>query len=163
MYKALFSMGIRTGFRISELLSITWKQVLNQDLTARNSVEIPKRRLKDKNASRRIPLHAEAKMYLEEWAKKNQVIQWDSRAFPIHRSTADRTLRNIIVIAGVDASAGKVATHALRKTFAKKMYNALGKDIFKLQEAMGHAQISNTVRYLRINEEEIEEAILNVK
>jgi site-specific recombinase XerD len=56
---------------------------------------------------------------------------------------------------------GKLGTHALRKSFAAKMWQRLGKDIVKVQAAMGHENINSTVKYLcNFANEEIQDAIL---
>jgi integrase len=43
---------------------------------------------------------------------------------------------------------GKLGTHAMRKTFANRMYDKLGKDLVKCQRALGHRNINSTVSYL---------------
>ena len=35
---------------------------------------------------------------------------------------------------------GKLGTHAMRKTFANRMYDKLNRDLVKVQRAMGHAK-----------------------
>ena len=35
---------------------------------------------------------------------------------------------------------GKLSTHAMRKTFANRMYDKLNRDLVKVQRAMGHAK-----------------------
>jgi site-specific recombinase XerD len=55
---------------------------------------------------------------------------------------------------------GKLGTHAMRKTFANRMYEKLGHDLVKTQRALGHANINSTVQYLSFREEEIDAAIL---
>jgi integrase len=55
---------------------------------------------------------------------------------------------------------GKLSTHAMRKTFANRMYDKLNRDLVKVQRAMGHANINSTAQYLSFREEEIGAAIL---
>ena len=57
---------------------------------------------------------------------------------------------------------GKLGTHSMRKTFANRVYDALGHDLVKLQRAMGHKHLNNTAAYISFREEEIEAAILAV-
>jgi excisionase family DNA binding protein len=57
---------------------------------------------------------------------------------------------------------GKVATHSMRKTFADRVYEALGRDIFRTQKALGHRNINSTVQYLSFKEQDIEAAILGM-
>jgi integrase len=55
---------------------------------------------------------------------------------------------------------GRVGTHAMRKTFAKWVYEKLGHDLVKTQQALGHRNINSTVSYLTFAQEEIDAAIL---
>jgi integrase len=55
---------------------------------------------------------------------------------------------------------GKLGTHAMRKTFANRVYEKLNHDLVKSQRALGHANINSTVQYLSFREEEIDAAIL---
>ena len=55
---------------------------------------------------------------------------------------------------------GKLGTHAMRKTFANRMYDKLRHDLVKVQPAMGHRNINSTVAYLSFREEDITDAIL---
>jgi site-specific recombinase XerD len=55
---------------------------------------------------------------------------------------------------------GTLGTHAMRKTFAHRVYERLGRDLVKTQRALGHANINSTVSYLSCADEEIHAAIL---
>jgi site-specific recombinase XerD len=55
---------------------------------------------------------------------------------------------------------GKLGTHSMRKTFARRIHAKLGRDLMKTQKALGHARVTSTVSYLSFAEEEIDEAIL---
>ena len=57
----------------------------------------------------------------------------------------------------------RIASHAMRKTFAQKFYEASGKDLFMLSKALGHAQIGTTVKYLQENTDEIHALIKKMK
>ena len=48
----------------------------------------------------------------------------------------------------------------MRKSYATKIYDLLGKDLVKTQRAMGHVNVSSTVKYLSFREEDIDDAIL---
>jgi len=55
---------------------------------------------------------------------------------------------------------GKVGTHAMRKTFADRVYYQLNHDLVKTRRAMGHKYINSTMAYLSFVEDEIDQAIL---
>ena len=50
----------------------------------------------------------------------------------------------------------------MRKTFADRVYEALGHDIFRTQKALGHKNINSTVQYLSFKEADIEAAIMGM-
>lgn len=50
----------------------------------------------------------------------------------------------------------------MRTTFADRVYEALGHDIFRTQKALGHRNINSTVQYLSFKEADIENAILGM-
>lgn len=163
MDKALFCLGIRTGFRISELLSITWGQIIDDSGSKiRGTVEVPKRSVKGKTSSRRVPIHPQAQDYLDAWARMSYRDP-KGKVFPISRVTAWRHLKKLLPKAGITEDKGRVATHTLRKSFARKMYDALEHDLFRLQKAMAHSSVAITVKYLRLDDEEIDDAIRKVK
>jgi integrase len=55
---------------------------------------------------------------------------------------------------------GKLGTHAMRKTFATKVYTRLQHDLVKTQRALGHRNINSTVAYLSFCEDDVMQAIL---
>lgn len=163
MLAALLSLGVRTGFRITELLSLTWGSVLNTDGSIKDAIEVPRRAVKGKTKSRRVPLHPDCKARLITLTRAKYTGDATSLVFPMHRSTAHRQLKKALTLAGIKEDNGRVATHSMRKSFAKKMYEGLSGDLFKLQQAMGHANINSTVKYLQADAEEIEDAIRRMK
>jgi hypothetical protein len=50
----------------------------------------------------------------------------------------------------------------MHKTFADRVYEALDRDLIKLQRAMGPKHLKNTAPSISFREEEIEAAILAV-
>jgi site-specific recombinase XerD len=50
----------------------------------------------------------------------------------------------------------------MRKTFAKKIYEHLGRDLARTQEALGHQHINDTRKYLSFDRTEIDRAILAI-
>ena len=128
-----------------------------------------------KTSSRTVALHPEAKEALRAWlailAKKlkgkvdPQKPVFCSRVRDkatglrrhISREQAWRILKEAF---NSNELQGKLGTHAMRKTFAARMYLRLDRDLVKVQRAMGHANINSTVQYLSFREEEIEAAIL---
>ena len=78
---------------------------------------------------------------------------------PITRIHAYRLFKDACAANGLQ---GVLATHSLRKTFAHRIYERLGKDLIKTQRALGHRSITSTVQYLSFREEEIDRAIRQI-
>lgn len=153
--RCLFILGLRTGFRISELLSLTWNDVLQYG-DIKPSISVTRRNMKGKIASRSVVLHDQAKealcRYLIDFGGEPK-----ARLFPISRIQAHRIIRAACTRAGI---AGAVSTHSMRKTFGQGVYQRTGKDIVATQRALGHRNLSSTQHYLEVDQEAIDKAIL---
>jgi integrase len=160
--KCLFILGIYTGFRISELLSIRVgdlyerKRVLHQ-------VRVQRSHTKGKTKSRTVPLHKEAKLYVKQWIDQAKLSKDDylfksKKGGTLDRRSAHRILKTAFRSARV---AGPTGTHSMRKTFAERVYAKLEKDLIKTQKALGHSSIDSTAKYLSFDESEIDDAILS--
>jgi integrase len=175
--KALFLVGHRTGFRISELLSLTVGTV-QQHGKITDAITVQRRNMKGgkagKTSSRTVRLHPEAKASLNVWLEVLQKRLGGSlsSSTPVFCSRVHRGDGELRAISRVQAwrilqeaylsneMPGKLGTHAMRKTFANRMYELLKHDLVKTQRALGHANINSTVQYLSFREEEIDAAIL---
>ncbi len=157
--RLLFVMGIRTGFRISELLALRVKDVY-RDGHAVPRVKVMRRYIKEKKGSREIPLHSQARAIIEKYVKTLT----GPDLFPsrmggtITRYTAHTMLKNAFNKAGLK---GALATHSMRKSFAKKVYKELGNDLISLRDALGHSNVSTTMDYVTPNQAAIDRAIMD--
>ena len=167
--KALFILGLKTGFRISELLSLRIGDVFQAGKMV-DRVTVPRRNMKKKLEGRTVLLHPDAKAALGEWIMEMQEVRQvpkDTYLFrsqksahrPIGRRHARRVLRRVF---DAQALTGSLGTHSMRKTFAHRVYEKLDRDLLKTQRAMGHKNINSTVSYLSFREEEIDAAILEI-
>lgn len=165
--RALFLLGLRSGFRISELLSLTLADVC-PDGHFVDRISVARKNMKKKMEGRTVVLHPEAKEALELWVRElmasgssgPEIFVFRSREGEnkaMDRRTAWYMLRKAYRKCGFT---GKLGTHTMRKTFAKRVHEKLGRDILKTKKAMGHKDINSTVSYLSFAEEEIDDAIL---
>lgn len=164
--KALFLLGIATGFRISELLSLRVGDVYQYGRVVER-VTVARAHMKKKLSSRTVKLNDLAQSavnaQVEELQRRGDVTT-DTFLFKsrkgenqaITRQMADKVLRDAFEVCEV---AGRLGTHCMRKTFANKVYQNLGGDLVKTQRAMGHSNINSTVKYMSFRDEEIDEAI----
>jgi integrase len=165
--KALFLLGVKSGFRISELLSLRIGDV-SQHGRLVDRVTVPRRHMKNTREGRTVSLHPEAKAALATWlltlrqdpSSMPQTFVFRSRKGvnrPISKVQAWRILHEAVT---TNELTGKVGTHAMRKTFANRVYHQLNHDLVKTQRAMGHKNINSTVAHLSFVEDEIDQAIL---
>jgi integrase len=165
--KALFLLGVKSGFRISELLSLRVADVQPHAQIA-DQVTVRRRHMKTQREGRTVPLHPDAKAALATWLLQlrrlrdvtPQTFVFQSRKGvnrPITKVQAWRILHDAVV---ANELTGTLGTHAMRKTFAHRVYERLGRDLVKTQRALGHANINSTVSYLSCADEEIHAAIL---
>ena len=75
------------------------------------------------------------------------------------RVQAHRILREAYATAEIHGAHGELGTHTMRKTFASKMWEAHDGNIWKVQNALGHASPASTVAYLSFNDEEQHDAV----
>ena len=167
--RAIFLLGIKSGFRISEILSLRVKDVRSKrKMGAR--VHVARQNMKKKTEGRSILLHPEAKTVLKEWLEQLESEGTiDENAFifqsqkrknrPVSRQHVWHILRVAFESNEMD---GKLGTHSMRKTFADRIYAALDSDLIKTQRALGHKNINSTVSYLSFREEEIDQAVLAI-
>jgi integrase len=172
--KALFVVGVRSGFRISELLSLTVGDVQQHGKIV-DHVTVARRHMKKKTEGRTVALHPEARAALSVWVEHltrllKGTLDLQTPVFcsrvretgtglrrAISREQAWRILTEAFV---ANELSGKLGTHAMRKTFANRMYEKLGHDLVKTQWALGHKNINSTMAYLSFREEDIAAAIL---
>jgi integrase len=172
--EALFMLGVKAGFRISELIAIRVKDVRQYGQMA-DRVEVSRRHMKGKRHSRSVPLHPEAREALAQWlpilhARLGGGLPGDTPVFcsrvkdprtgvlrAISRGQAWRILKEAFA---ANELGGKLATHSLRKTFATRVHTAYAGDLRKTQRALGHQNINSTLHYLALEDAAVDAGIL---
>lgn len=150
----LFQLGLSTGFRISELLSIKLSDVLENG-ALKDHILIARGNMKGKKAPRSVPLSPTTKTLLQNYISSlpRQEYLFQSVHGKLSRCQAWRA---IAAAAEKSQLTGKIATHSWRKTFCNKVYQASGKDLFLTQLMMGHANPSSTTKYLQPDQEKMD-------
>jgi integrase len=165
--RALLILGIRTGLRISELLSLELGQVY-QGGQVLPRLYLHRQDSKGKRAGSSIVIHPRAAVALTKWIQSSLgPPQPDHPLFPsqrhpdrpLDRHTGWLVLHRAFIAAGVSGICG---SHAMRKTYCANVRVALGGDIFRLSKAMRHTSVFTTLAYLSYKQEEIDRAILRV-
>lgn len=161
--KTLFLLGLKTGFRVSELLSLKVKDVFQYGHML-DRITVARKNMKGSRKSRTVMLHAVAKNAVSslialECLTSDDFLFQSGKGIncAISRIQAHRVIKDAVIAANIT---GKVATHSWRKTFAKHMNEKFDGNLLLLQAAMGHDNISSTVRYLSFDQETVDKAIL---
>lgn len=146
----LFLLGLYTGLRVSDILQLQVKHVINKDHL----------RIKEKktNKYKTIKLNRILKKELDNYVvDKNDyeylIANSKSGLNPISRQQAYRIIRGTCERFGIE----NTGTHSLRKTFGYNYYNKT-KNIAVLQNIFNHSDPSITLKYIGINQDTISSA-----
>ena len=167
--RAIFIFGVRTGFRISEILSLRVKDIWEKG-AIKNSVTVSKERMKGGEKSRTMPLHLQAKEALTLYirgARLDHDFHLNSALFPRQggiEAMGKKQYWAIIKTAASRAgvSTERLGTHSMRKVFASRLWPKMGGDLLKMACVMGHENPTNTARYVQFLDGSLESAVLSV-
>lgn len=163
--RCLFTLGWNSGFRVSELLSLTVGDVLQYGEVV-DRVTVKRRAIKGKRESRTVVLNGRAQTALRRWLNEMDKADPEMPLFPSRKGDAaiSRVQAHRVLKAAVEANElpGKIASHSMRKTFAEKVYEKLDGDLIRTQQALGHRAVTSTVSYLSFKQEEVDDAILAI-
>lgn len=150
----IFSLLFKTGIRVSELIKIKLKHVnFNEDfilITGKGDKE------------RTVALTEGLKRLISEYVEKNSLTPVDylfksrGKSGYLTREMAGKIVKKITSQFAIEQG---VSPHKLRHAFAKYLLDK-GLDIREVQELLGHADISTTSIYTKINENEKTELLL---
>ncbi len=172
--RALLLLALHGGFRIRETLRVRVGDVWD-GMQVRARLQIERRGLKGGAGVRRkavssrvVPLHPIAAGAIRDYLLERQAAGTLQMRGPLFLSRegggalgvlqAWRVFRRALAAAGMTGVG--YSTHATRKTFARRIYEASNHDIELTRAALGHASILSTQRYLRVADSEAERLIL---
>lgn len=166
----LLALGLNTGLRITEILRLTWRQLVHADGRPRAMLEVARRNLKGgrsvhakRVASREIPLNAAAAAAIRRHAfalhGSAPPPDLDGAVFrsrrrdgrPICREHAYALINAAARRAGLE---GSIGTHSLRRGFATDIYR-MTHDLTAVQGLLGHRHFNTTAAYVRPRQEEL--------
>ena len=165
--RGLFMLGVSTGGRISELLSLRVGDVYQNGRPVTDLL-YSKNIVKGGEVSRAVPVNRDGRQAIDDligWhidcygMTENDRPLFPSRngqgQKPLSRRNAHDVLKMAFEAAGLN---GHIATHSLRKSFAQRLYEKTG-DIFAVQEMLGHRSVATTQKYLGVNYANIRDAL----
>ena len=158
----LFSMGINSGLRISDLLKLMVGDALDEHRNIRDRITL---REKKTNKGKDFPLSDTTKKALFEYMATRTDSSLGDALFPsrkggtpITRQHAWRIINDAARYAGIK---DKVGTHTLRKTFGYHAFQS-GADITRIQKLLNHSSPSVTLAYIGITQDELDDVYLNL-
>lgn len=173
--RALVATQLFTGFRVSEVLSLTVGQVLDARGQIRAKIGVRPRNLKGNYGSTRwIPVSPELQRALENYLTrraKREDLKSEAPLFlsrehntdgtpkALSRSGAEKLIRTMLRQVG-QGDLETLSTHSLRKTWARKLYDLSCHDLILVKEGLGHSSVSVTQAYLACDRQRLDALIL---
>ena len=173
----LFIVGINFGLRVSDLLQLKFCHLINDNLTYKNTFPILEKKTSNTRKSKKnryITINdaviEAVSMYLNNTNTQCSLNDFMFRSEsnnhnsdkPMDRKSVDRILKGIASSLNLNI---KMSTHTLRKTFAYHqmvMSNNDPRKLLLLQKIFGHSTAAQTLDYIGITNEEIEDAYLRL-
>lgn len=168
--QAMFEVLYSSGLRLAELVSLDWRYTRQNDYESQSWIQLQEQEATVKgkgNKTRSVPLGGKAIAALERWlAVRHQLLtaQPDSNASAalfvgmrgkrISPRVVQLQLNKLAVKVGLPV---QVHPHSLRHSFASHMLQS-AQDLRAVQEMLGHANISTTQIYTRLDFQHLAQA-----
>lgn len=149
----LFRLGINSGLRISDILSLKAKDLRNQDYFNLKEQKTGK--------TQRIKIQPKLKEELNQYLqnlKDDEYLFQSQKGInqPIQRMQAYRIINDVARKVGIK---DQIGCHTMRKTFGYHMYIHANKDITIVQKFLNHSSPSVTLRYIGITQDNMDDLI----
>ncbi|WP_297511715.1 tyrosine-type recombinase/integrase [Flavobacterium sp.] len=152
----LISIGVFTGVRISDLLTLKFSHILNEDVFLLTEKKTKK--------DRSIKVNSTLKEIVQRIYNKSDISNQDELIFlnkygtkSIDKSYVNVKLKELFSKYRIRVK-GNVSTHTFRKTLGRRVVevsNYSNESLVLLMELFGHSNMGITKRYLGITKDEI--------
>jgi integrase len=152
----LVSIGVFTGLRISDLLTLTYSDLLSNETFTLKEMKTKKQRS--------IKVNKDLKEIISRIVSKSKITDLNQLIFinkygtkSIDKSYVNVKLKELVKKYRLKID-GNVSTHTFRKTLGRRVMevnNYSNESLVLLMELFGHSSMSITKRYLGIREQEI--------
>ena len=151
----LIALGCFTGLRISDILSLRWKQILNTSEFTITEKKAGKQRT--------IRLNPQLQQHIRECYGHIQPLGINAPILVSQKGTVYSIQRINIILKELKKKyklhIGNFSCHSLRKTFGRQVYNMNSENselaLVKLMELFNHSSVAITKRYLGLRQEEL--------
>lgn len=160
----LFTLGINSGLRVSDLLTLTVGHVVD---TSRKPLDRITLRERKTGKAKSFPISATAARAINEYLATRPDAGSDDPLFlsrkskgrgHLQRAQAYKIINDAARAIGIKEAIG---THTLRKTFGYWAYKD-GKDITLIQKLLNHASPAVTLAYIGITQDELDDVYLSL-
>lgn len=156
-YAALAAIGVTTGCRISELLSLRRGDLVNESGALKEHVKFVKLKARSDHASRTLLIPPDFQGYIVSHLLDESRKGYEMAADYVFRGANRQPLQRQAVYNTFRRLLGKgYGTHWMRKTFAQELYKYFLEEnpsdslraLDLTRQALGHKQIDTTIKYL---------------
>jgi integrase len=158
---AMFTVGINTGLRGSDLIGLRFKDILTPDGQIKSALDVKEQKTSN---HRHIALCSKVREALSVLCSNNGNTNRDDFVFPSRKGgkmSIQRLHQLVNEWAKETGINGHFGSHTLRKTFGYFHYKQ-GTDIAWLMDIFGHSSQRTTLRYIGIQQQGIDEANLRL-
>ena len=151
----LIGCGSFFGLRISDLLTLTWSMLLDDEKFVIVEKKTGKRR--------EIKINSNFQKHIADCCMSLGVSDKNEKCFISRKKTVYSTQRINVLFKSIKSKYGlKVehfSTHSMRKTFGRRVVEAAGENsefaLIKLSELFNHADVMTTRKYLGLRSKEL--------
>lgn len=173
----LFIVGINFGLRVSDLLSLRFSHLIDDEFRFKTSFPILEKKTSNTRKVKKnryitindavvdaVTLYLEHTpgVHLSDYMFTSNSNHGKNQNKPLSRMSVHRILKEVADALGLDIM---VATHTLRKTFAYHQMLISNHDprrLLLLQKIFGHSSVAQTLDYIGITKEEVQQAYLDL-
>lgn len=173
----LFIVGINFGLRVSDLRMLRFSNLINENLTFKNNFPVfeqKTRNTRKRKKNRYITINTAVieavglylkntpNVHLSDYMFRSESNNGGTKNKPLASQSINRLLKELAQELNLNI---KMSTHTLRKTFCYHqmvMSNNSNRKLLLLQKMLNHSSPAQTLDYIGITSEEIEEAYKNL-
>ena len=151
----LIAIGCFTGLRISDILALRWKQILDAAEFTITERKTGKRRT--------VRINHELQLHIRDCYEHIKPISMENHILISQKGTVFTVQRINVILKELKRKyrlkIKHFSCHSLRKTFGRQVYNMNSDNaelaLVKLMELFNHSSVAITKRYLGLRQEEI--------
>lgn len=151
----LLGCGCFFGLRISDILTLTWSMLLDDDKFTINEKKTNKRRT--------VKINSDFQQHIKQCHDALRIKNDNEKCFLSQKKVVYSTQRINILFKEIkkkyNLKIEHFSTHSMRKTFGRKVFESAGENanmaLMKLSELFNHSNVGITKIYLGIREQEL--------